>query len=213
MIIFLFPKNFLSLLINLCFISGGRDGEVKLWDRRTLEKPVLRMSPGETETKRDCWSVSHSGPDSKLVAAGFDNGDIKVFDVRATKLLWETSLSRGVSNLKLVEGSTPGLVAGTVQGKLLKWNLSSGDSTQSTQLDKSTVWSTEMIKEGTLVSCMGSGAICVTEYNKDGLECVNTHQVSEPPLTGLATSSDKPGLFATSSFDKSIRIYFYTGAK
>ena len=70
MIIFLFPKNVLSLLINLCFISGGRDGEVKLWDRRTLEKPVLRMSPGETETKRDCWSVSHSGPDSNLSLQG-----------------------------------------------------------------------------------------------------------------------------------------------
>ena len=187
---------------------------MKLWDRRTLEKPILRMSPEDNENKRDCWSVSHSGPDSKLIAAGFDNGDIKVFDVRATKLLWETSLSRGVSNLNLIQaGEMTGLVAGNVQGKLYKWNLNSGDSTLSTQLDKSTVWSTERINEGTLVSAMGSGALCFTKYSKDRLECVNTHQVSEPPLTGLTTSSDKPGLFATSSFDKTIRIYFYTGAK
>lgn len=194
-------------------LTGGRDGEVKLWDRRCLEKPVVRMFPESGETRRDCWSVSHSGLETKLVCSGFDNGDIKVFDLKNLKILWETSVSKGVSNVTLnPEKDCTRLYAGTVNGRLYSWDVNAPAETVSTQLDKSTVWETQVIGDK-LVSVLGSGALCVAELSEDKMELVMTHQVSEPPLTTLAPSRDKPGLIATSSFDKSIRIYFYTGLK
>ena len=36
------------------------------------------MLPESGESRRDCWTVAHSGPSLRTLAAGFDNGDIKV---------------------------------------------------------------------------------------------------------------------------------------
>ena len=62
------------------------------------------------------------------IAAAFDNGDIKIFDVRNTKIAWETSLNRGVSSLKAHSFKSLGvLVAGTLEGKLYKWCIETPD--------------------------------------------------------------------------------------
>ncbi|EOD15872.1 hypothetical protein EMIHUDRAFT_245476, partial [Emiliania huxleyi CCMP1516] len=48
---------------------------------------------------RDCWAVAfgdaHSA-DSRVVAAGYDNGDVKLLDLVAGKLRFETNVSNGV---------------------------------------------------------------------------------------------------------------------
>jgi len=198
-------------------LTGGRDGEAKLWDRRTLDKPTVRMLPDQMSARRDCWSVSHAGADRHIVAAGFDNGDVKVFDCRNMKILWETSVARGVSSLGLcgISGSLF-LAAGTVLGKMYLWNVTSPTETVQVQLDKSTVWDTKQISTDTktFVTCMGSGALCViTPSETTGLTCSLNHQVSEPPVSCLASSPDKPGLLITSSFDNIIRLFYYTGLK
>ena len=141
-----------------------------------------------------------------------------MFDLRNTKLAWETSLGRGVSSLLFLPGADDDgsdqrarLVAGTVQGKLMHWCLQSPGKPAATLLDKSTVWATQALQADLLVSCLGSGALCVSRAAENRLESVARSQVSEPPLTGLAVSPDKPGLVATSSFDKTIRVHLYTG--
>ena len=52
---------------------------------------------------RDCWSVAfgdaHSTA-SRLVAAGYDNGDVKVLDLVAGKMRWETNVSNGVCGVE-----------------------------------------------------------------------------------------------------------------
>lgn len=37
----------------------------------------------------------------RFVAAGYDNGDIKMFDLRMMSLKWETNVKSGVSNYVL----------------------------------------------------------------------------------------------------------------
>lgn len=65
-------------------VTGGRDGCVRLWDPRVPD-PVLGLEPGAGETARDCWTVafgnSYSDED-RCIAAGYDNGDFKLFDLR-----------------------------------------------------------------------------------------------------------------------------------
>ena len=66
-------------------VTGGRDGCVKVWDVRQKAEPVADMSPAEGTEIRDCWSVAfgNSFDDSeRCVVAGYDNGDVKMFDLR-----------------------------------------------------------------------------------------------------------------------------------
>ena len=39
--------------------------------------------------------------DERFVAAGYDNGDIKMFDLRMMSLKWETNVKSGVSSYVL----------------------------------------------------------------------------------------------------------------
>ena len=73
---------------------------MKVWDSRQKYDPVAMMVPAEGETKRDCWSVSFGNSyndDERCVCATYDNGDIKLFDLRTMSLKWETNAKNGVS--------------------------------------------------------------------------------------------------------------------
>ena len=52
---------------------------------------------------RECWSVAfgdaHSAED-RCVLAGYDSGDLKLFDLRAGRVRWETSLGNGVCGVQ-----------------------------------------------------------------------------------------------------------------
>jgi len=83
--------------------TGGRDGAVHIWDPRQKDTPVASMTPDAGAPARDCWAVAfgdaHSA-DSRVVAAGYDNGDVKVLDLVAGKIRWETNVSNGVCGLE-----------------------------------------------------------------------------------------------------------------
>lgn len=86
---------FPSLNIHI-FISGT----VKVWDTRQEGKPVANMSPAEGEDHRDCWTVAFGNAymeSERSVCAGYDNGDIKLFDLRTMSVRWEDNLKNGVS--------------------------------------------------------------------------------------------------------------------
>lgn len=58
------------------------------------------QSPSGT---RDCWSVAFGDSFSRnerCVCAGFDNGDIRVFDLRILRLRWESNVRNGVCSLE-----------------------------------------------------------------------------------------------------------------
>lgn len=65
------------------------------------------MQPMKGETKRDCWAVTfgNSFNDSeRIVVAGYDNGDLKMFDLRTMSLRWECNLKNGVSySIKILD--------------------------------------------------------------------------------------------------------------
>jgi hypothetical protein len=57
------------------------------------------MEPAEGETKRDCWAVCFGNAYSsseRVVCAGYDNGDVKLFDLRSMSIRWETNIKNGV---------------------------------------------------------------------------------------------------------------------
>ncbi len=57
---------------------------MRIWDPRVPD-PVVSLEPADGETARDCWTVAFGNSYSdaeRCVLAGYDNGDVKLFDLR-----------------------------------------------------------------------------------------------------------------------------------
>lgn len=86
------------------------------------------MEPKEGETRQDCWCVafgnSHSNED-RVVVSGYDNGDVKMFDLRSNTLRWESNLKLGVCGVEFDRRDIlmNKLVATTLQGKFYLFDL------------------------------------------------------------------------------------------
>jgi len=76
-------------------VTGGTDGCVRVWDPRQ-QAPVVSLEPSEAEPiKPDCWTVAFGNSynsEERCIAAGYDNGDVKVFDLKTNCLRWDTNL-------------------------------------------------------------------------------------------------------------------------
>ena len=82
---------------------------MKVWDPRQKDSPVACMEPAEGEVRRDCWSVAFGNSFSdveRCVCAGYDNGDVKMFDLRTMTQRWETNIKNGVSRLVISYSSS-----------------------------------------------------------------------------------------------------------
>lgn len=108
-------------------VTGGCDGYVKVWDPRQGACPVVCISPLSPDEggvgPRDCWSVAFASAynnQERCIGAGFDNGDVKIFDLRQLKSTWETNVTHGVCGLEFDRSDSPlnRLVASTPQGSM-----------------------------------------------------------------------------------------------
>lgn len=109
-------------------VTGSKDGSVKIWDPRQKDRPVAIIEPKTGDTRRDCWSVTFGNSynsEERIVAAGYDNGDIKMFDLRNMSLRWESNLKNGVCSLEFDRKEIPmnKLVATTLESKFYLFDL------------------------------------------------------------------------------------------
>ncbi|XP_063708208.1 dynein axonemal assembly factor 10 [Culicoides brevitarsis] len=85
-------------------VTGSRDGKVKVWDVRQKDVPVACMAAEDTtKVTRDCWAVAFGDSYNaveRIVAAGYDNGDLKLFDLRNMSVRWETNLRNGICGIE-----------------------------------------------------------------------------------------------------------------
>ena len=61
------------------------------------------MEPGEGQSARDCWTVAFGNSfsdDDRIIAAGYDNGDVKLFDLRTNTMRYETNVANGVTSIE-----------------------------------------------------------------------------------------------------------------
>lgn len=60
------------------------------------------LQPIDKSRARDCWTVRFGNsfdPDERVIAAGYDNGDMKLFDLRTQKMIHEMNISNGICDI------------------------------------------------------------------------------------------------------------------
>lgn len=174
-------------------LTGSRDGSVKVWDVRQKDAPVACIFPRKQEDggngARDCWSVafgnSHNNQD-RAVCSGYDNGDLKLFDLRKMSLTWEANVRNGVCGIEFDRKDIPmnKMVVTTLEGGLFVYDMrtqhpskgfaftSEKDAGRSLGTNgvitgaKSTVWCAKHLPQNRdlFISCGGTGSVRLWLY-------------------------------------------------
>ena len=88
--------------------TGGKDGIVKIWDLRT-DKPSIILEPKDIQKNYpECWTVSYGDIEmGKKIGIGYDNGDIKIFDLRMDKIFFGENLKNGICSIEFDKKNIP----------------------------------------------------------------------------------------------------------
>ncbi|UYV74612.1 WDR92 [Cordylochernes scorpioides] len=220
-------------------VTGSRDGSVKVWDPRQKDDPVAIMEPRDGETRRDCWTVCFGNAynnEERCVCAGYDNGDIKMFDLRNMSLRWETNIKNGVCGLEFDRKDIcmNKMVATSLEGKFLLYDLRTqhskkGFTSLTEKAHKSTIWTVRHLPQNreVFMTTGGNGSLCLWKYNypesrtkEDGegnavgvvgsVSLLQNVMFSTQPISALDWSPDKQGLAVATSFDQNIRVVLVT---
>jgi len=219
-------------------VTGGRDGCVRVWDPRVNE-PVLALEPGEGQPARDCWAVAFGNSyndEERCIVAGYDNGDIKLFDLRANSIRYETNVANGVTcvefDRKDIEMNK--LAVTTLESKFRIFDMrtqhpTGGFTCLSEKAHKSTVWCARHLPQNRDIFMTGGGnggfnlykyqyPVSRTRQAKDNMpmgvmgsvELLNSRVISTQPIVSVDWSPDREGLCVLTCLDQTLRCYIVT---
>lgn len=218
--------------------TSSRDGSVKIWDARQSNKPVIALTPTDASRARDCWTVRFGNSfdaDERAVAAGYDNGDVKLFDLRTQKMIHEFNVSNGVCDLEFDRPDIElnKLLVSSLEGRMRAYDLRTkhptlGYAYVEERVSQGTVWCTRALPQNREVFvCGGAGELTLCKYvypperslkDMDGhtkgvpgtVEELNKVKVGDQPINMLDWNRSREGLMVCSSFDQSIRVMIVT---
>lgn len=229
-------------------VTGGRDGRVRIWDQRNKSDPVMSFEPtklaknshGTDGSPRDCWCVAFGNSyndEERCVLAGYDNGDIKLFDLCMGKERWKTSLKNGICGIDFDRKDIKmnKFVCTTLESKLHLYDLRTyhqekGYANLEEKLKHgTTVWGVKHLPQNRelFVTLGGDGSISLYKYHypdqriqRDGdnhdygvigkVELLNNAKLAPQPICCWNWSPDKQGLAICGSFDQCIRTVVVT---
>ncbi|SOV81396.1 G-beta repeat protein, putative [Plasmodium sp. gorilla clade G3] len=234
---------------NNIIVSASRDGSVKIFDIRTKQEVVSLEPPKNSSYIPDCWCVetgnnyvehnaySNMDEENLNICAGYDNGDIKFFDLRTMRLEHEVNVNNGVCAVNYDRKDTKKnkLICSTLEGNIYIFNLDvynevSGYSYSKDKIISGTCWGTPFLPQNRdiFATLGGDGNLGVYKYvypeknsifdEKIGckkgivgeLNKLNDLNVSTQPIISFDWCKDKLGLSVMASLDQTIKIYIIT---
>lgn len=222
--------------------SGGRDGAVKVWDVRQASKPVLSLIPAESENNkvpRDCWTVRLGNSydrENRVIAAGYDNGDVKLYDMRMGKMLHEFNVSNGVCDLEFDRNNIEmnKLIVSSLEGRVRVYDLRTlhsqlGYAYVEERVSSGTIWCSRALPQNREVFMSGgAGELTLCKYSypperslKDPqtgeskgvagtVEELNKAKIGDQPVNSLDWNRNREGLLACAAFDQTLRVLLVT---
>jgi WD40 repeat protein len=217
----------------------GRDGCVRVWDPRVRDKPVSEMKPAVGQQIRDCWTVAFGNSynmEERCLVAGYDNGDVKMLDLKTNSVRWETNIKNGVCSAEFdrKDVNMNKLVVTSLESQFRVWDLRTFHPTKAfaslnEKAHKSTIWCVRHLPQNRdiFMTCGGNGSLNLYKYSypearvkkdADGdligvmgeLELLQTKTLSTQPIACFDWSPDKQGLCCYASFDQTVRVGIVT---
>jgi WD40 repeat protein len=220
-------------------VTGSRDGKVKLWDPRQSDN-VLCLEPDNKENVNpDCWCVSFGNNENhveRVIASGYDNGDLKLFDLKTNKLIMDENLKNGVCGLQFDRKDIKmnKLACTTLEGNCHLYDLRTfhpikGFSSMCEKVSDSTIWGVRHspFNRDLFVTMNGDGKLKLFKYNypaqrkvkdMDGnemgvcgsLQLLNDKTIAEQPIVGFDFNNDKNGLGISCALDQKLKVVIFT---
>ena len=205
-------------------VTGGKDGLVKLWDLRS-DKPCILLEPKDIKKNfPECWTVRFCDCCyNKKVGIGYDNGDIKIYDLRMDKIFFGENLKKGVCNIEFDKKNIPinKMIVTTLDSKFYLYDFTNYFQNQKKLYDEvnTTIWGAKFLpqKRDMFVSLGGDGNLNLYKYDKkdflnnsnDKLNMLSSNYICSRPIIGFDWHLIKNGLACLVSLDNSIKICKY----
>ncbi|KAF8819661.1 putative WD repeat-containing protein 92 [Cardiosporidium cionae] len=219
-------------------VTGCRNGTVKLWDIRQPNE-ILQLKPIDN-AQAECWTVAFGNchnENNRCIAAGFDNGDVKLFDLRSSTMTFEENIQNGVCHLQFDRKYIPmnKLACVTLEGFLHVFDLRTfhpedGYANLKHKEEAATLWSCNFLPQNREIcaTTSGAGQVSIYKYSypvkrvfidtstglKRGvagtMELLNNKSLSPQPIVDFDWHPNKIGLAAFVSIDHSIRVILVT---
>lgn len=187
----------------------------------------------------DCWTVSFGNcfnSSERVLASGYDNGDIKLFDLKAGRLLCEMNTNNGICDLQFDRKDIKmnKLIATTLEGNCLIYDLRTqhpeeGFACLSEKVGDSTIWGARVLPQNRdlMVTMNGDGVVKLFKYNypdqrkledAEGLwkgvpgqiELLNDKKTAQQPIVAFDFNKGKIGLAVQAALDQTVKVLIMT---
>ncbi|CAI2162511.1 1809_t:CDS:2 [Funneliformis geosporum] len=200
--------------------TASRDGTVKIWDIRQKNQPVVKI--GSAEKAGDAWCVAFGNAwnnEERVVAVGYDNGEVKLFDLKAMSILSELKIPSGVSSLefdhqytklnRLTIGSLKNIHVFEIIDQNKPKPLSIG--VQASKEDE-TIWCIRHVPQAIdfFMSSTSSGTINLYQIKSKSLKLMASAIVTGQPVASIDWHINKSGLLVFTSFDGTVGVNIVT---
>lgn len=214
-------------------VTGGRDGTVKVWDSRQ-ENSVATFRPRSASC--ECWSVAFGNAfdeSERCVLAGYENGDIKMYDLRHGTIRFETNVANGVCDVEFdrKDISMNKFIAACLESQFVIFDARTQHNTEgfasTTQKTKisTTLWGVRHLPQDRelFTALLGDGSVELYRYEYPSKR-VSTHadgsprglggkakhmgsaQLSTQPVNSWDWHAERRGLGVCTSFDQVVHV-------